>query len=52
MTKCNKCGDESNSAPKLVCGRSLGKDCTDDERLLPYCDGIYREMRDENQVRG
>lgn len=51
-TKCDKCGDMSNSAPNLVRGRALGKDCTGDERLPPYCDGTYREMRDENQVRG
>lgn len=36
-TRCNKCGDESNSDPGLICGRSLAE-----ETGLPvYCDGIY-----------
>jgi hypothetical protein len=34
-TKCDKCGDESNSAPGLMCGRVEGG---------APCDGTYREV--------
>lgn len=43
-TKCDKCGDESNSAPNLTCGRSLGLDAHGEETCAPYCDGTYREV--------
>jgi hypothetical protein len=36
-TKCNKCGDESNSDVGLICGRSM-----EEEMQIPvYCDGVY-----------
>lgn len=38
MTVCNKCGDESNSDPDLICGRNMA----DGTGLPIYCDGIYR----------
>lgn len=47
-TKCNKCGDESNSDPGLTCGRSLGVDEDGDETLPPYCDGTYLRIEADN----
>ncbi len=43
-TKCDKCGDESNSEPDLQCGRLLGVDADDEESLPPRCDGTYRSQ--------
>ena len=40
--KCNKCGDESNSAPGLQCGRALGTTKDGDESLPPHCNGVYQ----------
>jgi hypothetical protein len=43
-TKCDKCGDESNSEPNEPCGRSLGLDKAGEETMGPYCDGTYRSQ--------
>jgi len=37
LTVCDLCGDESNSAPNLPCGRVEGSN--------PPCPGVYRRKR-------
>lgn len=42
MTKCDRCGDESNSDPDLMCGRV---EYDEDERpVTEPCTGTYRKM--------
>lgn len=46
MTVCDVCGDMSNSAPGLPCGRVDFNVDDDDLPIGPPCAGIYR-LREE-----
>lgn len=43
-TRCDRCGDESDSTPGLLCGRMVHPSGDDDHPDAAACTGIYRDM--------